>query len=176
MIEKDELRKTAKEIRNSLEIKKISEGIVKNILASKVYQNAKNIMIFYPIKHEVNLLSLLNYNKNFYLPKVDGENLLVCPYNVGDELTVSAFKTKEPKTEPVSADILDIIFVPALMVDKNFNRLGYGGGFYDKFLSKYALNAIKVVPISSTLVCENLPSEEFDEKIDVIVSEKFILK
>lgn len=175
MITKIELRKKAKQIRSSLDIEKISEKIVDNILGLDLYQKAKNIMIFYPIGHEINLLRLLkDKSKNFYLPKVYGEELLVCPYKLRDELTLSAFKTQEPITEPVDSNILDIVFVPALMVDKNKHRLGYGGGFYDRFLSKNAINASKIVAIPSELIINELPSESFDAKIDVTICENLL--
>lgn len=172
MTTKKELRKKAKEIRHSLNMQEISEKIVENIKKTKVYQSAQHIMIFYPLTHEVHLLGLMDDDKNFYLPKVQGENLLVCPYKQGDELLLSEYKTKEPMTKPVSPDILDIIFVPALMVDKCGNRLGYGGGFYDKFLSKNALNSTKIVAIPSALITDKLPSENFDEKTDFTICEK----
>lgn len=175
MVTKFELRKNAKEIRNSLDIKGISKSIVKNIQDSDAYKNAQNIMIFYPLEHEVDLRALLGDNKQFYLPKVQGENLLVCPFKEGDELFVSDFKTKEPQSKPVDASVLDIIFVPALMVDKNFNRLGYGGGFYDKFLAKYSKNVKKVVAIPKALIIDSLPFEPFDVKTDVIICEDFVI-
>lgn len=175
MQEKEELREKAKQIRSLLHIDQISEKIVENILAFEMYQNAKNVMIFYPLKDEINILGLLKNNtygdKNFYLPKVQDEELVVCPYKAGDKLVDSKFKTKEPVTQPVDAGILDMIFIPALLVDRNFHRLGYGKGFYDKFLSKNAPNATRVVPISSLLVRENLPSEDFDAPFDIIVDE-----
>lgn len=170
---KKELRKKAKEIRHSLDMEKISEKIVENIKSNEIYKNSKHIMIFYPLKHEVNLLGLLKDNKNFYLPKVDGENMLVCPYKKGDKLILSAFKTEEPVSTPINPEILDLVFVPALMVDKHLHRLGYGGGFYDKFLSKNALKSKKIVAIPSALMIEKLPSESFDAKIDVTICEMF---
>jgi len=171
MQDKKELRKKAKEIRHSLDMENISEKIVENILKLDIYKTAQHIMIFYPLKHEVNLLKLLEDGKNFYLPRVEGEKLLVCPYNKDDELTISKFKTKEPITAPVDANTLDIVFVPALMADKKLHRLGYGGGFYDKFLSKNALNSTKIVAIPNALIVEKLPSEHFDAKIDIIICE-----
>lgn len=167
-----ELRKKAKEIRHSLNMKKISEKIVENIRKNEIYKQSKNIMIFYPLKHEVDLRGLFEDNKNFYLPKVDGENMLVCPYKNGDKLTESAFKTLEPITTPVNPEIIDLVFVPALMVDENNHRLGYGGGFYDKFLSNHALNSNKIVAIPSALIVKKLPSESFDAKIDAIICEE----
>ena len=152
-------------------MKKISERIIEALRGAEIYAEAKNIMIFYPLEHEVNLLPLLRDNKNFYLPKVKGEELVVCPYQEGDELITSIFKTKEPLSEPIHPDILDIIFVPALMVDKNFYRLGYGKGFYDRFLSKNALRAIRIVPIASQLIVDELPHNDFDAQFDIIVDE-----
>lgn len=172
MPSKKELRIKAKEIRHSLDMEKISEKIVQNIKENEIYKKSQHIMIFYPLKHELNLLGLLENDKNFYLPKVNGEKLLVCPYKKGDELTISDFNTQEPTTKAIDPEILDLVFVPALMVDKNNHRLGYGGGFYDKFLSKHALNSKRIVAIPNALIVEKLPSESFDAKIDVTICEK----
>lgn len=171
MLSKDELRKKAKEIRNSLNNKEISGEIVENIRNTDVYQHATNVMLFYPLEHEIDLLPLLDDNKNFYLPRVEGEMLVVCPFKKGDELVKSKFNTLEPVSNPIPADFLNIVFVPALMVDKEFHRLGYGKGFYDRFLAKRALQAIRIVPIANALLVDCLPSDEFDEKVDAIVDE-----
>lgn len=171
MITKDELREKAKQIRSSLEIGKISEKIVETIRSTELYNVAKNIMIFHPLKNEINLLPLLEDDKNFYLPKVQGNELLVCPYKIGDELVESNFKTKEPLTESINPEILDIIFIPALMVDKSFHRIGYGKGFYDRFLSNTSIQALKIVPIPSALIKDEVPYDEFDAQFDIILDE-----
>lgn len=163
-------------IRISLDIKKISEKIVENIFNLEIYKNARHIMLFYPFGHEIDLRELLkDKNKNFYLPKVEGENLLVCPYKLGDEMTTSAFNTQEPISDPIEdTSILDIIFVPALMIDKAHNRLGYGGGFYDRFLSKQSPKTKRIVAIASDLIVKKIPSDDFDEKIDVTICENIL--
>lgn len=171
MFTKDELREKAKQIRSLLEMNKLGLKMVESVRSAEIYQVAENIMIFYPLEDEINLLDLLKDNKKFYLPKVQGDELLVCPYKAGDELVVSKFNTKEPVSEPVNPDVLDIIFVPALMVDKAFHRLGYGLGFYDRFLSKNAHRAIKIVPIPSLLIREKIPFDGNDVQFDVILDE-----
>lgn len=169
---KEELREQAKQIRSLLPIEQISVKIVENLRMVNIYDAAEHIMIFYPLEHEIDLLPLLDdESKNFYLPKVQGDELLVCPYKKGDELTISAFGTKEPLTEPVDPSILNLVLVPALMVDKDFNRLGYGKGFYDRFLLKEELTALRIVPISSLLILNELPHDEHDAPIDIIVDE-----
>jgi 5-formyltetrahydrofolate cyclo-ligase len=165
---KTDLRKQAKAIRKTLNIQKKSEEIIEKIRDLKEYKKAQNIMLFYPTEFEINLLSLLSDKKNFYFPKVDGENMLVCPYSKDIELKKSKFNILEPCSNPISTNILDLIIVPALMIDKNNYRLGYGGGFYDRFLKKNP--KIKTIcPVFSELYVDNLPHENFDIPIDIIV-------
>ena len=129
-------------------------------------KNAQNVLIFHPMQYEISVLGLLKDTKNFYLPKVCGNELLVCPYS--DKLEKSEFNVCEPCSNPVNADIIELAIVPALMADKDGYRLGYGGGFYDRFLS--ANPHIKtIVPIAKELYVEKLPRDEFDVKIDYAV-------
>src|SRR5574344_1414230 len=173
MITKNELRKKAKEIRKTLDIPEISAKICDIIDESDFFHKATNIMIFYPLENEIDLTSLLTHQKNFFLPRVNGKDLDVCAYTLGDELEFSKFKTLEPKTEAISnLKLLDLIFIPALAVDKDNFRLGYGGGFYDKLLSKVPDTVRKIVVIPSKLIVNSLPHDKFDIKADMIISEK----
>lgn len=167
MDKKTHFRTIAKTTRKELDIKTISHKLCELLRGHEEYVKARNIMIFYPLKYEINVLELLNDNKNFYLPKVSGEDLKVCPYT--DELTISEFNVKEPCSEPVSADILDLIIVPALMTDKENYRLGYGGGFYDRFIAKYPkITTITLLP--KELYVEKLPHDDFDIPIDFVIT------
>ena len=163
------LRIWAKSLRKTLDTDKISNAIVKKIRSLEIYRTAKNVMIFYPLQFEINLLPLLEDSKNFYLPKVDGENLLVCPFKIGERLVKSEFNVLEPLSIPVSSDIPEVVFVPALAVDKNNFRLGYGGGFYDRFLP--LVPAKTVVPIPHQLYLETLPVEKFDVPVDCVITD-----
>lgn len=166
---KVELRKWAKNYRKTLDIDTRSNLLVKALKESLVYQNSKNIMIFYPLRYEINLLTLLDdESKKFYLPRIDGDNLLCCPFAKNDELNLSEFKTQEPKTQPVSKDCLDLIVVPALVVNKKNNRLGYGGGYYDRFLSD--TKALKVTCIPKELIVDSEFSEPHDIRIDIVIA------
>ncbi len=168
MDSKSDLRKKAKCIRKSLPIAEKSEVAVTKIRENSFYKSAKNVLIYYPLRFELNLLSLLDDNKNFYLPRICGENLQICPFKKGDKLITSSFNVCEPCSNPIEASNLDLIVVPALMADKLGFRLGYGGGFYDRFLVENP--AIKtILPIAKELIVEELPHEEFDIKIDEII-------
>ena len=166
---KASLRKWVKEERKKLNTEELSKFFVQEIKKTEEYKKAQNIMIFYPLKYEINLLELTkDSTKKFYLPKIDGKNLLCCPYGENDELCESCFRTKEPLSEPVEKSKIDLIFIPALAVDKNYYRLGYGGGFYDRFLAEF--DGIKIVCISQNLIVDNVFPEEHDIKIDIIIT------
>lgn len=174
MLTKDSLRKKAKTIRSLLYMSKISENICANFINTEIYDAADHIMLFYPKKDEVDMLAMTNdRTKHFYLPRVEGDKMVVCPYKKGDKLKSSGFGVMEPVCEPVSPDILDIILVPALLVGKNFRRLGYGKGFYDRFFNENEaiLKAIRVCPIPSVLTVGNVPCDDNDAVFDIILDE-----
>lgn len=143
-------------------------NLILKLIETNEYKQAKNIMIFYPMENEVNLLELLNdSSKTFFLPKIDGKNLLCCEYKNGDELCESCFKTLEPLTKSVNRNQIDLVIVPALCCDKSNYRLGYGGGFYDRFLEDFKGKTVVCLP--KELVVENIYPEEFDIPVDLVV-------
>ena len=170
MFNKDDLRQKAKEIRNKLDMKTISSKIVSNIRNLEVYKNSKHVMLFYPLGNEVDLLELLNDDKQFYLPRVKGEDLEVCSYKLGDKLLKSDFKVLEPTNEPINKNILDLVLVPALCVDEKCNRLGYGKGFYDRFLKDF--KGVSIIPISSSLVFSDVCTDRHDVCCSGVVTEE----
>ena len=169
MFNKDNLRQKAKNIRKDLDMKIISEQIILNIRESDIYQKSEHVMLYYPLKTEVNLLELLNDNKSFYLPRVNGDMLECCPFKKGEKLVCSDFKVYEPISPQVDKDIIDLIFVPALCVDGECNRLGYGKGYYDRFLSKYS--GISIIPIAEELVFSQICLEDHDISCSMIITQ-----
>lgn len=170
MFDKDNLRKESKNIRKTLDMKFISKGIVENIRELEAYRRSKRVMLFYPLKNEVDLLDLLKDDKFFYLPRVNGEELECCPYKQGDELVMSDFKVLEPVCESVPKSDIDLVLVPALCVDNNCNRLGYGKGFYDRFLSDY--KGVSVIVIPDELVFSEICKEKHDRCCDYFITQK----
>lgn len=169
MNNKTDLRLWVKSTRKKLNLSSKSAVIISKIKDLDCYKMAKNVMLFHPKTYEVDLRPLLSDDKNFYLPRVCGDNLLVCPFKNGDEVRLSEFKVCEPCSEPVEPNILDLVIVPALAVDKNGYRLGYGGGFYDRFLLKYPVKSLAVV--CREFVLETVYPEEFDVKVDFVLTD-----
>ena len=169
MCDKNSLRLKAKSIRKTLDMPSISKCLIGKIKENSIYIKANNIMIYYPTKFEVNLLELCSGNKNFYLPKVQDEKLLVCPYKTSSNLDMSPLHIMEPTSKPVNPNILDLVIVPALMADSFGFRLGYGGGFYDRFLKSLENNVHSIVAIPKELFVDKLPFENFDIPVDEVI-------
>ncbi|MBQ3312133.1 5-formyltetrahydrofolate cyclo-ligase [bacterium] len=166
---KIDYRVKAKEIRKTLDIKKIGIDLCDKLKKLPQYSDARDIMLFYPMKYEIDVLSLMSEkNKNFYLPRIKGDILEVCPYKNGDTLEMSSFKTMEPISNAVEPSKLDIVVVPALMADKQNYRLGYGKGFYDRFLN--TTFAKSIVLVAKELIVDKLPVEKHDKPVDFVIT------
>lgn len=170
-MDKEFLRKWARGKRKELDMEGISTILSDKLAQTKEYKGSKNIMLFYPMANEVNLLSLLNdKTKNFYLPRINGDELECCPYCLGDELCESKFHTQEPICQACTKTNIDLVIVPALVCDKNGYRLGYGGGFYDRFLKDFC--GLKICCIPQELIVVDICPEEHDVKMNLIISSK----
>jgi len=176
-MEKEELRKVLLKKLLSLTKKEVAEKsreIQKNLKKLLLYKKAKKIMIYYPLKGEVDLLDMVRKaEKNFYFPKIKGKNLV--PYLIKDlekDFEKGKFGVKEPieeRCERVKEEDLDLIIVPGLAFDYQKNRLGRGAGFYDRFLKK--IKKTKVGVAFDFQVVKNLPYLSHDEKVDILVTE-----
>ena len=168
---KKELRIWARSKRKELDMEKVSSVLTEKLAKINIYKDSQNVMIFYPKSDEVNLLSLLKDNtKRFYLPRIKGEDMECCLYKTGDELLESSFHTMEPSCNACSKTEIDLVIAPALACDKNGYRLGYGGGFYDRFFSDYKGKKICCIP--DELVVETVYPDEQDIKMDLILGSK----
>ena len=104
--------------------------------------------------------------KTVYCPRIEGGEMLAV--ELGDDFTLSAFGTLEPVGEPYEGKI-DVCVVPLLAVDKKGNRLGYGKGFYDRFLA--ARNTLSVGYCFDVQVLNDVPTEEGDIPLQAVATE-----
>jgi len=174
---KQNYREQAKETRKTLDIKQISTVICGKMTELNEYKNAKIIAAFYPCGSETDITPLFeDKNRKWYLPVLtDNENMEFRRLETRTELTPNKYGIHEPCSgEKISPEQLDLIIIPALAVDKHGHRLGYGKGYYDRFLAKLPDNCAKIVPIADELIVKILPVDEYDVAVDIAVSEKGI--
>lgn len=176
---KKEYRDFAKGLRANLDIEKISSLVCETVKSQDFYKKSANILAFYSFNSEIDLSALFkDDSKKWYLPSINSQTkeMFIHPYSDDDELIENRFGVPEPITLPESnLGKLDMILVPALMADKNGYRLGYGAGYYDRFLSKLGNRCIKVVPVPEALFADELPHDEFDVPVDFVVTEKTVV-
>ena len=149
-------------------------------LIKKQKKIKKNVGGYFPVNNEIDDLEILKKleQKSFTisLPVVK-KNFAMDFYNFSfnDPLIVNKYGIPEPqKTNIVYPDI---ILIPMVGFDKNLNRLGYGGGYYDRLIEKL-MKKKKILKIGlafSRQQINNLPISKYDKKMDYIVTEKYIL-
>lgn len=172
---KDELRIWAKEKRHRADFDVLNKKIVENIRTLDIYKSAKNVMIFYPLADEINLLGLADDGKNFSFPVVFGDEIV--SFKKGKKFKKGEFGVFEPVgTEEQEISELDLVLAPALCVDEKGYRVGYGKGYYDRFIKKLNRKRTKLLtPIFDEFVVDSIGAEQFDEKVDFIVTEKRVI-
>jgi 5-formyltetrahydrofolate cyclo-ligase len=102
---------------------------------------------------------------------VDGE-IEAHAFRPGDPTTVTHFGALEPvvRDEAVSPTAIDVVVVPAVAFDRSGRRVGYGGGFYDRFLPRTRVETARIgIGSSVQLVDDELPAGDFDLRVDVVV-------
>ena len=138
------------------------------------------IALYYPSNFELNVLKILEFNKisaqDTLLPKIDRGNLMnFFSWKKNDVLFVNKFGILEPAKS--QAKVPDVMLVPMLAFDKKKYRLGYGRGFYDRYLNKYLKKFKNIVTVGVAFSFQRhhkLPINQNDVKLDFIITEKGI--
>lgn len=169
---KQELRIIAKQIREALDIELISLDIHKKLLTLPEYIQSENIFTYHSFKDEICTTDFFkDKEKNWFVPRIDKDELLVCEYCF-DSLVENKFGIKEPSTSIIDEVVdIDMVILPALMADKKGNRLGYGKGFYDRFLNSLPHSPTKVLLIAEEVLQDEIPFEVHDCKCDLIITQ-----
>lgn len=115
--------------------------------------------------------ALLEGGWSVYCPRIEGKQMLAVEY--GEDFNLSSFGTREPIGEAYHGKI-DLAIVPMLAVDEQGRRLGYGGGYYDRFLEEHA-ETLRLAYGFDFQIMRQVPTEEHDIKMDGIVTDKRIV-
>lgn len=155
-----------------------SEEILTNVELLGIFQQAQNILCYNSLDTEVQTLPFMNKwidKKNFYLPVIDENEIVFRNYTKHTKFKRSSFGVLEPIGDNIkSFDNIDLIIIPGVAFDKKKNRIGYGKGFYDRFLSN-KLNIPKLGICFEFQLISSLPVDDFDVPMDYLVSENEII-
>ena len=179
---KSKLRKKILKIRKKINKNNIQidyNKIIKILTKEKVTK--KNIGGYYPVNFEVDDLELLKkFEKNKFnvsLPVIKKKfQMNFYKWSFSNLLRINKHGIPEPETKSIVYP--DILLIPLVAFDKNLNRLGYGGGYYDRLIEKLSKKKkiIKIGLALSVQKIDKVPIDIHDQKLDYIVTNKYIVK
>ena len=186
MEEKNLLRKKMRARRKSLseiERETFSNEIIKKFLSQEIYQTSEIIMAYVSTAEEVQLQKIFtdafNRKKILAVPLIVGKGEMVAVEVPNfDALEIGEFgilTVRADLRKIIQPEKINCVIVPGAAFDLNFNRLGLGGGYYDKFLPR-AVHAKKIALSFDFQIVDAVPTEPHDLKVDMIITEKRILK
>lgn len=174
--EKNELRYKIKNLRQLMSEtmrKTAAEEVFNRLEKTAAFMLADRIMMYHSLPDELSTIDFLRKwsgRKRFYLPRVNGVNLEVLPYEES-RLELGSFHIEEPTgndlTDPAE---IELVVVPAVAYDRHGKRLGRGKGFYDRFLK--TTKATKVGVGYEFQLVEEVPSEPHDVAMDIVVTQE----
>ncbi len=154
----------------------IKPDIILNFLEKKKLKN-KIIGAYYPYNYEIDTLNIINKleKKKFIisLPRISKNKLMnFFQWTFKEPLKINTYGIPEPLSKKKVYP--DILLIPLVAYDQGLNRLGYGGGFYDRYLSSIEKNK-KIIKIGlgySFQKINKLPINQYDKKLDYVITEK----
>ena len=155
-----------------------SKQIHRNLKKIAEFRLAKSIGCYYPIGSEVLTQDIMqeaiSNGKEVFLPKVIGDDLIFKKIQDLSSLEKGSFDIMEPKDDCPASKKLDVVLVPTVGISRNGFRLGYGYGYYDRFLSKRNVTTIALTYAKQ--VVKSVHSSKNDVRIDWVVTEDEFFK
>lgn len=174
-MEKNEIRRKVKALRvmlTDLEKKNASEEVFSRLEKTAAFLLAEKILMYHSLPDELFTHSFLGKwanKKRFFLPRVNGVNLEILPYEES-KLELGSFHIEEPTgNDTVDPSEIELVVVPAVAYDRNGNRLGRGKGFYDRLLK--TTKATKVGVGYEFQLVDSIPVEPHDVGMDMIITQ-----
>ena len=169
-------RKMRKEI--SEDQRQVLDKILLDKISSKdEFIKASVVLAYYPVNDEINTLPIIEYalkeGKRVALPISNTEDHTLTFRFISslDELVAGAYSIPEPPSNarPFVNEINSLCIVPGLCFDREGNRIGYGKGFYDRFLADF--DGVTLGLCYSEFLLEEIPTDENDRKVNIVVSD-----
>jgi 5-formyltetrahydrofolate cyclo-ligase len=184
---KKALRLRVRQLRSALpprERELASQRILQQILQREAYQRARVLHTYVSWQDEVDTHQLiraaLHAGRLVAVPKVRRESHMLAHFFIGsfEALAPGTLGILEPSEEKgakqaVTPDNIDLVIVPGLAFDRQGNRLGYGAGYYDRFLAE--ITALKIGVAFAVQIVEEVPVAPYDQRVDLIVTENEVI-
>ena len=162
------------------EMEEKSVNAAKLLYSLPHFNNAFSILIYLPIRNEVNTQSIIEKSwqqkKTVLIPVcLPDRTLLLSELRSFDDVEKGFFNIPEPKPEtlrPIPVDQVDIAILPGLAFDYRGQRLGYGGGYFDTLLPLLKPGCTKIALAYDFQLLDKIPASGYDAAVDIIITEK----
>jgi 5-formyltetrahydrofolate cyclo-ligase len=152
-----------------------SARLWEHVLARPEYGAARVVMAFCSLPAEPDTADLLERcwtdGKQVVVPRVEGRDLVPVPLGPDTPVVVSSFGVREPEGPGVDPRTIDLVVTPGLAFTADGWRLGYGAGFYDRFLDRLRPDAVTVGVGFAEQVVDDVPHDEHDRRVDLVVTD-----
>jgi len=187
-LKKESLRKQFSYKRNEMEeenVRESSEQIMKRLLDHPIFQKSHVMMVYLAFRKEVDLTRLIevvwNQGKQVLIPRTDRTTKQMEPFLVKswEEVETGNYGILEPiecDKSPFPLEQIELVLVPGLAFDREGYRLGYGGGFYDRFFDRFDCIPYRIGIAYQFQMITYLPREEHDYPMNEICTEMGCLK
>lgn len=179
-MEKSEIRRKIKHLRmmlSDIEKAEAADEVFAQLEKTAAFMMADNILMYHSLPDELSTIRFLkkwNGHKNFYLPRVNGVDLEILPYEE-TRLELGSFQIEEPTGNDITdVDDIELMVIPAVAFDRRGNRLGRGKGFYDRLLS--STKATKIGVGYEFQLFDEIPCEPHDIPMDMVITQKNIIR
>ncbi|MDO4996223.1 MAG: 5-formyltetrahydrofolate cyclo-ligase [Bacilli bacterium] len=172
---KDDIRKEYLIKRSNIKDRNNKDNNIYNkIINLKIYKESKVIALYNSMSTEVDTKKLIEYSLNkqkiVLLPKVINNKMIFVRINNNTKYIKSNFGVEEPINVKAYNSKIDLMLVPLVVFDETCNRIGYGKGYYDRYLNNKNINTIGIAYEEQKYSI--IPQEEHDIKLDQIITDK----
>lgn len=160
----------------------IEQKLIEKLLDASIWKNAKTIGITLAQGFEWKTRPIIeagwNEGKNICVPKCNPVNKALTFYELDsfEQLEVAFYNLLEPKpelTKKISKNAMELLVVPGILFDKNGYRIGFGGGYYDRFLVNYQHATASLC--STFQLVDQVPHDHYDIRVNHLITENGIL-
>lgn len=177
---KDDIRSEMKAKRRALSLSEqleMSNCITNNFLSLDCYKKSSVVMVYMSAFKEPSTAAIIDSlkrdNKKIIVPISNMENFTITPSYLSENLVSGAYSIAEPqKCIPADINDIDLALIPGIAFDAKGARIGFGKGYYDRFLSEF--KGLKIGLCYNFQVFSDIPVSEHDIKMDMIITEKRI--
>jgi len=186
----DEMRQRNRKLRAALEpaqLARAARSLARRIVALDAYRDAQNLAVYYAVNGEISLDPVIDHalaqGKQVFLPNLDQQSLRFSPYFREQKMRINKFRLPEPDVgddEMLQPAQLDLVLAPLVVFDARRNRIGMGGGFYDRSFAMRknpeVLQPVLIGVAHELQKVDEIVPEDWDVRLDLIVTDAAIYR